>query len=148
MLFLCFHHIKITSWFDYRRYWKMVKGHTHLDQWKCQKCSEIDLTFIPTVESTRVSDVPDVPLPQGQVPDVPDVPHAEELMPDVPDVPFLDDAVSNLPADVPAEDDPDNISYQLPEVVEESSLNDPTPVIVPGPLHMTYTVVLYLGHYT
>ena len=119
----------------------MVKAHTHLDQWKCQKCSEIDLTFIPTVESTRVSDVPDVPLPQGQVPDVPDVPHAEELIPDVPDVPFPDDAVSDLPADVPAEDDPDNISYQLPGVVEESSLNDPTPVIVPGPLHMTYTVV-------
>ena len=95
MLFLCFHHIKITSWFDYRRYRKMVKAHTHLHQWKCQKCSEIDLTFIPTVESTRVSDVPDVP--QGQVPDVP---HAEELMPDVPDVPFLDDAVSDIPADV------------------------------------------------
>ena len=134
-------HRKCNSGITRELYRKIVEGQTHLDQWKCQKCSENDLTFIPTVESTRVSDVPDVPLQQGQVPDVPDVPHPEELVPDVPDVPFPDDAVSDLPADVPAEDDPDNILYQLPEVVEESSLNDPTPAIVPGSLHLTYTVV-------
>ena len=91
------------------------------------------MTFIPTVESTRVSDVPAVPVPRGQVPDVPDVPHPEEPVPDVPDVPFPDDAVSDLP-----EDDPDNILYQLPEVVEESSLNDPTHTHImmkgPGPI--------------
>ena len=66
------------------------KGHAHLDQWKCQKCSEIDLTFIPTVKSTRVSDVPDVPLP-------------DELVPDVLDVSFPDVAVPDVSTDVPAE---------------------------------------------
>ena len=40
-----------------------------------------------------------------------------------------------------SEIDPDNISYHLPEVMEESSSNDPTLVIVPGSLHLTYTVV-------
>ena len=35
-------HRKCNSGITRDFYRKMVKGQTHLDQWKCQKCSEID----------------------------------------------------------------------------------------------------------
>ena len=82
-----------------------------------------------------MSDVPDVPLPEGSVPNVPDVSLPDEPVPGVCVVSFPDVAVPDLSADVIAEGiemseiDPDNITYQLPEVVEESSLNDPNVVI-------------------
>ena len=112
---------------------RLVRGVVELEQWKCRNCTVLQdstISFNPTVESTRVSTVSfddDV---------VPDVPPADDDV--VPDVPPADDDV------VPAEDDDDvmqDVSYQIPEVVEESSLTDPTPDIEPGPVTLTYTLV-------
>ena len=46
--------------------------------------------------------------------------------------------------DIPHADNNDvvpNLSYQIPEVVQESSLTDPTPHTEPGPVTLTYTLV-------
>ena len=152
-------HRKCNSGVTRELYRRLVRGVADLEQWKCRDCTEQDSTisFNPTVESTRVSAVsldddvvsdddviPDVPpadddvVPEDDV--VPDVPPADdELVPAddvVPDVPPADDDV------VPADDDAmQDVSYQIPAVVQESSLNDPTPHIEPGQVRLTYTLV-------
>ena len=104
-----------------------------MEQWKCRNCTELldsNISLNPTVESIRVSailfaddNVQAVSLEENVIPAVP---HADYVVPDAP--PADDNTFPDIP---PADNDyvVQDVSCQIPEVVQKSSLSDPTPHI-------------------